>query len=85
MAWLANLVGGSCAKIAAIAAAVGAALLFLAKVFRAGGDAERAKSAKAALDHVQKTGEQVTKSDDAVADPRSERAKYVRQKFERED
>lgn len=85
MAWLASLAGSVWAKIAAIAAVVGAVLLFLAKVFRAGRDAERAKSTKAALDHVQKTGEQVTKSDEAVADPRSERAKYVRQKFERED
>ena len=73
------------ARLAAAAAIVGAALFFLARVFRAGGDAERAKSAKAALDHQAKTANQVSRSDAALADPSAARAQRVRKRFERQD
>lgn len=73
------------ARLAAIAAAAAAAALFLARVFRAGRDAERAKSAKAALDHQSKTATEVRRSDEAVSDPASARAQRIRKRFERAD
>lgn len=82
MAWLAKLGAGIWAKLALVAGIVG---LFALRLIKAGGDAEKAKTAKAAHDHQLKTGEQVRKSDDAVADPRSARAKSVRERFERDD
>ena len=72
------------ARAAAAAAFVAGALFFLARVFRAGRDAERAKSAKAALDHQSKTATEVSRSDEAVSDPASARAQRLRKRFERD-
>ena len=72
------------ARIAAAAAIVAGALFFLARVFRAGGDAERANSAKTALDHQSRTATEVSKSDAAVSDPASARAQRIRKRFERD-
>lgn len=89
MSWLARIAGGAATKIAALAALAaafaGALLFFLARVFRAGRDAERAAAAKAAHDHQQKTATQVSQSDEALADPRSDRARRVRRRFERDN
>lgn len=69
----------------ATAAAVGvAAIVFLARVFRAGRDSERAASAKAALDHQSKTATEVSRSDAAVSAPASTRAQRIRKRFERD-
>jgi hypothetical protein len=73
------------ARIAAAVAIVAGALFFLARVFRAGGDAERAKSAKTALDHQSRTANQVSDADAAVSDPASARAQRIRKRFERAD
>jgi hypothetical protein len=73
------------ARLAAAAAILGGVLFLLARVFRAGGDAERAKSAKAALDHQSKTATEVSRSDAAVSDPASQRAQRIRKQFQRED
>ena len=70
-------------RLAAAAVAAAAVLAFLARVFRAGGDAERAASAKAALDHQSKTATEVSRSDAAVSDPSSVRAQRIRKRFER--
>jgi hypothetical protein len=72
------------ARIAAGAAILAGALFFLARVFRAGGDAERAQSAKTALDHQSRTATDVSKSDAAVSDPASARAQRIRKRFERD-
>ena len=72
-------------RLAAAAVAAAAVLVFLAHVFRAGRDAERAASAKAALDHQSKTATEVSRSDAAVSDPASARAQRVRKRFERAD
>jgi hypothetical protein len=72
-------------RLAAAAAIVGAAIFFLARVFRAGGDAERAKSAQAALDHQSNTATAVSRSDAALADPSADRAARVRKRFQRQD
>jgi hypothetical protein len=85
MNWLLRIAGSAWAKIAAVAAITAALLLFLARVFRAGGDAERARSAKAAHDHQQDTAAKVSQSDEALDDPRSDRARRVRRRFERDD
>jgi hypothetical protein len=76
---------GVWARIAALGAILAGALFFLARAFRAGGDAARAKSAKAALDHQTETASQTRQSDDAVADPASPRARRVRKQFERKE
>ncbi len=73
------------ARLAAAVAVVAAAALFLARVFRAGRDAERAANAKAALDHQSKTATEVSRSDAAVSDPASVRAQRIRKRFERAD
>lgn len=75
---------GIWARIVAVGAILAAALFFLARVFKAGGEAERAKSAKAALDHQTNTANQVRRSDETVADPSSSRARRVRRQFERD-
>ena len=85
MSWLARLAAGAGAKLALLAALAGAALFVFARIFRAGGDAARAKSAKAAHDHQTKTATEVSTSDEALADPRSDRARRVRRQFERHD
>jgi hypothetical protein len=73
------------ARIAAVGAILAAALFFLARVFKAGGDAERLRSAKAALDHQTNTASQVRTSDEAAADPASPRARRMRRQFQRDD
>lgn len=80
-----GFLGGLWAKIVAIGAIVGAVLLFLARVFKAGADAEKAKTTKAALDHQVKTSEQVSQSDEALSDPQSDRARRVRDRFGRDE
>lgn len=75
---------GLWAKLAAAAAIVAAIGLFLFRVFRAGGDAERAKTAKAAFDHQQETSKQVSKADETLADPHADRARRVRDRFSRD-
>ncbi len=80
-----SFLSGVWARIAAVGAILAAALFFLARVFKAGGDAERAKSAKAALEHQTDTATQVRQSDEALADPSSPRARRVRRQFERDD
>jgi hypothetical protein len=60
-------------------------LFILARAFRAGGDAARARGAQAALDHQTDTAKKVSVSDEAVADPASERARRVRRQFERNE
>ena len=73
------------ARLAAAAAIAGAAIVFLARIFRAGRDSERAARAKAALDHQSKTATEVSRSDAAVSDPDSARAQRIRKRFERAD
>ncbi len=73
------------ARLAAAAAIAGAAIVFLARIFRAGRDSERAASAKAALDHQSKTATEVSRSDAAVSDPDAARAQRIRKRFERAD
>lgn len=72
------------ARLAAAAALAAAAILFIAHAFRAGRNAERAASAKAAFDHQSKTATEVSRSDAAVADPASARAQRIRKRFERD-
>jgi len=81
---MAAFFSGVWAKLAAVGAILAGILFFVARVFKAGGDAARAKSAKAALDHQSKTATQVSRSDDAVADPSSPRAQRLRRRFERD-
>ena len=85
MTWLARIAAGAGAKLAMLAALAGAVLFAIARIFRAGGDAARAKSAQAAHDHQTKTATEVSKSDEAVADPLSDRARRVRGQFQRHD
>ncbi|MGH7004194.1 MAG: hypothetical protein ACREIP_09625 [Alphaproteobacteria bacterium] len=85
MSWLARIAGSAGARIAAFAALAGVLLLFLARVFRAGRDAETARGSEAAHRHQVKTATQTSRSDEAMADPHSERARRVRRQFERED
>jgi len=89
MSWLARIAGSAGARLAVVAAAAaaiaGALLFFLARAFRAGGDAERARSAEAARDHERQTETQTRKADDAIADPGSARARRVRRMFQRTD
>ncbi len=80
-----SLLSGFWARIVAAGAIVAAALFFLARVFKAGRDTERAKSAKAALQHQSDTANQVRHSDEAVADPSSARARRVRAQFQRNE
>lgn len=80
-----NFLSSVWSRLAAAAVAAAAVLVFLARVFRAGRDAERAASAKAALDHQSKTATEVSRSDAAVSDPASARAQRVRKRFERAD
>jgi hypothetical protein len=75
---------GMWARIAAIGAILAGALIFLARVFQAGGEAQRAKSAQAALDHDRNTASQVRQSDESMADPSTPRARRVRRQFERD-
>jgi hypothetical protein len=89
MSALARLFAGAWGKAAAIAAglaALGAALVFVARrLVRAGGDAARADAAEAAHEHQTRTASQVRDSDEALADPASRRARRVRRLFERDD
>lgn len=71
-------------KIVLIAGIVAAAGLFVMRLIKAGADAERAKTTKAALDHQVKTGEQVSNADERLADPKSDRGKRVRDSFSRD-
>ena len=71
-------------KLVLVAGIVAAAGLFIARLIKAGADAERAKSAKAAHDHQTATAEKVGRSDDAMADPKSPHAKKVREQFSRD-
>jgi hypothetical protein len=80
-----SFLSGLWARIAAAAAILAGLLFFLLRVFKAGGDAARARSAKAALDHQTETANDVRKSDEAMVDPSSSRAQRVRRKFERHD
>ncbi len=76
---------GAWARIAAAAALLAGALFFVARAFKAGREAERAKSARAALEHQSKTASKVSQSDEAVADPASPRAQRIRKLFQRRD
>jgi hypothetical protein len=80
-----SLLSSLWARLAAAAAVAAAAALFLARVFRAGRESERATNAKAALDHQSKTATEVSRSDAAVSDPASARAQRIRKRFERAD
>jgi len=79
-----SFLSGIWARIAAVGAVLAGLVFFLARVFKAGRDAERAKSAKAALDHQSSTANQVRQSDEAVGDPSSSRAQRIRRRFERD-
>lgn len=85
MSFLSTLWARIAAAAAAVGAIVAAVLVFVWRAFKAGRAAERAKSAQAALEHQVSTAKQVSRSDDAVADPRSERARRVRKLFQRKD
>jgi hypothetical protein len=85
MSWLASFFASAWSRIAAVAGIVGAAALVLFRIFRAGAASEQAKSTAAALAHQTATAQQVSKSDEAMADPAAERARRVRRQFERDD
>lgn len=77
--------GGLWAKLVLVAGIVAAAGLFVLRLIKAGRDAERAKTTKAAHDHQVDTGKQVSKSDEVLADPKSPRAQRVRDRFSRDE
>lgn len=52
---------------------------------REGAEAEKARQREAVLQHERATSDQVRKSDEALADPASDRARRVRRQFERDD
>ncbi|HEY7610400.1 MAG TPA: hypothetical protein VIF14_14290 [Alphaproteobacteria bacterium] len=79
-----SFLSGIWVRIAAAGAILAGLAFFLARVFKAGGDAARAKSAQAALDHQTETGTHVRQSDEAIGDPSSPRARRVRRQFERD-
>ncbi len=85
MTWLAAFFSSAWSRVAALAAVLGAGLLLLARIFRAGRDAARADAADAALRHKSRTEDEVRKSDDAISDPESARARRIRRQFERPD
>jgi hypothetical protein len=84
MAWLAKLGAGVWAKLALLAGIVAAGALFVMRLIKAGADAEKAKSAKAAHDHQTSTADKVSKSDEALADPKSPHGQRVRDRFSRD-
>lgn len=75
---------GIWAKLMLGAAIVGGLLVLVFRLIKAGGDAERARAAKAAFDHQVKTGAQVRQSDETLADPKSPRAQRLHDRFSRD-
>lgn len=84
MAWLAQLGASIWAKVVLIAVFIGGILLLAMRLVAAGRDAERARDAKAAFKYQVDTAKKVSKSDEALVDPKSSRAKRVRDRFSRD-
>lgn len=67
---------------ALIVAGVG---LFLYRVYRAGGDAQRLETARKNLQHLIGTQKEVDRADQNLADPLTRRAQRVRERFTRRE
>lgn len=83
--WLTGIWAKIAGGIALVLGLVGAKALYDRARRREGAAAERVKSLEAARNHETKTSDQVRKSDEAVANPASDRARRVRRQFERDD
>lgn len=72
-------------KLAIGAALVLGLLAFLWRVYKAGGDAQKLKTAHENLQHLVKTAKEVNRADKNLATPGSPRAKRVRDLFTRRE